>query len=146
MSLIIRSPICICSLWFTYACGDRPYGRSPHAYVNQRLQIQLELLMMSDIRLEICWALNELWNNKFRYQVASCWLLLLSQNCTEVYNLVKIRRMRIVRWVPLLYITTLYIVTYNCANDWQQSESINVRRRSSSRVAHNSLIVFDHSY
>ena len=26
MSLIIRSPNCICSLWFTYACGDRPYS------------------------------------------------------------------------------------------------------------------------
>ena len=55
------------------------YGRSPHAYVNQRLQIQLGLLMMSDIPLETCWAFNELWNNKFRYQVASLWLLLL--NC-----------------------------------------------------------------
>jgi len=22
--LIIRSSNCICSLWFTYACGDRP--------------------------------------------------------------------------------------------------------------------------
>jgi len=30
------------------------YGRSPHAYVNQRLQIQLELLMMSGIPLETC--------------------------------------------------------------------------------------------
>ena len=28
------------------------YGRSPHAYVNQRVQIQLGLLMMSDIPLE----------------------------------------------------------------------------------------------
>ena len=54
------------------------YGRSPHAYVNQRLQIQLGLLMISDIPLETCWAFNVLWNNKFRYQVASCWLLLLS--------------------------------------------------------------------
>jgi len=35
------------------------YGRSPHAYVNQRLQIQLELLMMSDVPLEACWAFNE---------------------------------------------------------------------------------------
>ena len=25
-SLIIRSSNCICSLWFTYACGDRPTG------------------------------------------------------------------------------------------------------------------------
>jgi len=30
------------------------YGWSPHAYVNQRLQIQLELLMMSDVPLETC--------------------------------------------------------------------------------------------
>jgi hypothetical protein len=30
------------------------YGRSPHTYVNQRLQIQLELLMMSGMLLETC--------------------------------------------------------------------------------------------
>jgi len=35
------------------------YGRSPHAYVNQRLQIQLEFLMMSDVTLETCWVFNE---------------------------------------------------------------------------------------
>jgi len=34
------------------------YGRSPHAYVNQRLQIQLGLLMMSDMLLKTCWAFN----------------------------------------------------------------------------------------
>jgi hypothetical protein len=53
-------PNCICSLWFTYACGEwelrLDYGRSQHAYVNQRLQIQLELLMMSGVPLETCWA------------------------------------------------------------------------------------------
>jgi len=27
MSLIIRSLNCICSFWFTYACGDRPWYR-----------------------------------------------------------------------------------------------------------------------
>jgi hypothetical protein len=54
------------------------YGRSPHVYVNQRLQIQLELLMMSSMPLETCWAFNERWNNKFYYKVASCWLFLLS--------------------------------------------------------------------
>ena len=54
------------------------YGRSPHAYVNQRLQVQLELLMMSGMPLETCWAFNERWNNKFCYKVASCWLFLLS--------------------------------------------------------------------
>jgi len=34
------------------------YGRSPHAYVNQSLQIQLELLMMREMPLETCWAFN----------------------------------------------------------------------------------------
>jgi hypothetical protein len=54
------------------------YSWSPHAYVNQRLQIQLELLMMSGVPLETCWAFNERWNNKFYYKVVSCWLFLLS--------------------------------------------------------------------
>jgi hypothetical protein len=56
------------------------YGRSPHAYVNQRLQIQLELLMMGGVPLETCCAVNEQWNNKFCCNVASCWLFLLSYN------------------------------------------------------------------
>jgi len=34
------------------------------------LQIQLELLMMSDVTLETCWDFMNKWNNKFRYQVA----------------------------------------------------------------------------
>jgi hypothetical protein len=55
------------------------YGRSPHGYVNQRLQIQLELLMMWGVPLETCWAFNERWNNKFYYKFASCWLFLLNQ-------------------------------------------------------------------
>ena len=58
--------------------GTQAYGRSLHAYVNQRLQIQLELLMMSSMPLETCWVFNERWNNKFYYKVASCWLFLLS--------------------------------------------------------------------
>jgi hypothetical protein len=46
---------CICSLWFICPCGDRPLprlsgsfplslgnGRSPHGYINQRLQIQFK--------------------------------------------------------------------------------------------------------
>jgi hypothetical protein len=58
-------------------------GRSPHAYVNHRLQIQLELLMMGGVPLETCWAFNEWWNNKFCYKVASCWLFLL--DCLFIY-------------------------------------------------------------
>jgi len=33
--------------------------------------------MMSGMPLETCWAFNKLWNNKFYYKVASCWLFLL---------------------------------------------------------------------
>jgi len=75
------------TIWFNKICRDKQptpnyinitiNGRSPHAYVNQRLQIQLELLMMSGMPLETCWAFNERWNTKFYYKVASCWLFLL---------------------------------------------------------------------
>jgi hypothetical protein len=60
------------------------YGRSPHAYVNQRLQIQLELLMMSAVPLEICWAFNGRWNNKFCYKVASFWLFILRKGMSYI--------------------------------------------------------------
>jgi len=69
------------------------YGRSPHAYVNQRLQIQLELLMMSGVPLETCWAFNERWNNKFCYKAASCWLFLL--NHTTMHGSVNIKTMNV---------------------------------------------------
>ena len=63
------------------------YDQSPHAYVSQRLQIKLELLMMSGIPLETCSAFNERWNNKFCYKVASCWLFLLNHNlCCSLRN------------------------------------------------------------
>jgi len=47
------------AIWFNKTCRDKQltpnyYERSPHAYVNQRLQIQLKLLIMSDIMLETC--------------------------------------------------------------------------------------------
>ena len=75
----------ICSLWFICPCGDQPLPRRlpfptqpwqrPHGHINQRLQIELELLMMSGVPLETCWAFNKLWNNKFYYKAASCWYL-----------------------------------------------------------------------
>ena len=65
------------------------YGRSPHAYVNQRLQIQLELLMMNGMPLETCWVFNERWNNKFNYKVASCWLFI--QSHTTVHGSMNIK-------------------------------------------------------
>ena len=60
------------AIWFNKNCRDKQltpnyinitinefplrldYGRSPHAYVNQRLQKQLELLMMSGMPFETC--------------------------------------------------------------------------------------------
>ena len=76
-------PLVYICMWWTAVVKSEwelrlDYSRSPHAYVNQRLQIQLELLMMSCMLLETCWAFNEWWNNKFYYKVASCWLFLLS--------------------------------------------------------------------
>jgi hypothetical protein len=67
--------------------------------VNQRLQIQLELLMMSGIPLETCWAFNERWNNKFCYRVASCWLFLL--NHTTMHGSINIKYITIVIFLPL---------------------------------------------
>jgi hypothetical protein len=67
-----------CGLHTQWVRTQIDYGRSPHAYENQRLQIQLDLLMKSGMPLETCWAFNEQWNNKFQYKVASCSLFLLS--------------------------------------------------------------------
>jgi len=81
---------CICSLWFIYPCDDRPLPRlsgkwipishSALATVGHHMGIttrgckySLELLNMSGVPLETCWAFKKLWNNKFYYKAASCW-------------------------------------------------------------------------
>ena len=90
------------AIWFNKSCREFPlrldYGRSPHAYVNQRLQIQLELLMMSYVPLETCWAFNERWNNKFCYKVASCWLFPL--NHTAMHGSMNIKFVVLVPSTP----------------------------------------------
>jgi len=48
------------------------YGRSPHAYVNQRLQIQLEFLMMRGMPLETCWAFNWVPTQTWLRPVTTC--------------------------------------------------------------------------
>jgi hypothetical protein len=78
------------------------YGRSPHAYVNQRLQIQLELPMMSGMLLKTCWAFNERWNNKFYYKVASCWLFLLSHTAMHGSMNIKLIELFSSSWI-LIY-------------------------------------------
>jgi len=79
------APNCICSLWYIYSYGDRPLSRlGGNSTTGHHMRIQtrgskhsLELLMMSEMRIETCWAFNKFWNNKFYYKVASCWLCLL---------------------------------------------------------------------
>jgi hypothetical protein len=92
------------------------YGRSPHAYVNQRLQIELELLMMSGVPLETCWASNKRFNNKFCYKVASCWLFLL--NHTAMHGSINIK--------------FLHVLCTNCTKFWR--EILYERSRASETV------------
>ena len=91
-SLSSGDPNCICSLWFIYPCGDRPLSRlggshpakttaGHHMGIKTRgRKYGLELLMMSCMLLETCWAFNKFWNNKFYYKVASWWLFILIQS------------------------------------------------------------------
>jgi hypothetical protein len=44
---------------------------------------------MSDVPLKTCSAFNKFWNNKFYYNVASCWLFLLIH--TTVHGYVNIK-------------------------------------------------------
>ena len=51
--------------------------RQPQTYVKPETVITVfELLMISGVSLETCWAIKKHWNNKFYYTVASCWLFL----------------------------------------------------------------------
>jgi len=52
-------------------------GRLPQTYVKSEAAITVfELLMMGGLSPETCWEIKKLWNNKFYYTVASCWLFL----------------------------------------------------------------------
>ena len=76
--LIIRSsklylqPLVHIPMWWP-AVVSLDNGRSPHGYINQRLQIQFRVLMMSGVPLETCWAFSKLWNNKFYYKTVYFW-------------------------------------------------------------------------
>jgi len=66
------------------------HGRSPQTYVNQKLQIQLRFLMMSDITLETCWTINVLWNNKIPLLSRILLVIATSQAMSVVVNLLKL--------------------------------------------------------
>jgi len=55
--------------------GQRPV--TIWVYKPEGCKYSLELLMMSGMPLETCWAFKKNWNNKFYYKVASCWLFLI---------------------------------------------------------------------
>jgi hypothetical protein len=142
------------------------YGRSPHAYVNQRMQresswwwavcrskhveplmnggiinsitktavptqtwlrpvticvckpeaAKTELLMMSGVPFETCWAFNERWNNTFYYKVASCWLFILSH--TTMHGSMDIRKKN-----SYLYSGNERIIPNSCRHKWHREPS-----------------------
>jgi len=48
-------------------------GRLPQTYVKPETAITVfELLMMSGVSPETCWAIKKHWNNEFYFMVASC--------------------------------------------------------------------------
>jgi len=65
---------CICNLWFICPYGDRLLPRLSGKWISHSgCKYSLELLMMSGVPLETCWAFKKLWNTKFYYKSASCW-------------------------------------------------------------------------
>jgi len=85
-----------------------------HGYKNQRLQTQLELLMMSGVPLETCWAFNKLWNNMCYSKAASCWyfywVILLLVNIQTNF---KLSMFRAVRQVTIYIHINCTIIRYN---------------------------------
>jgi len=66
----------VIGIGFPTQLWQRPVTTCVYIYI-RGCKYSLELLMMSGVPLETCWAFNKFWNNKFYYKVASCWLFLL---------------------------------------------------------------------
>ena len=82
---------CNCSLWFyvRFWLLSHRSGRQPKTYVKPKAAITVfELLMMSVVSLETCWAIKKHWNNKFYYTVASCWFFSMRfiLRCTDPWT------------------------------------------------------------
>jgi len=68
---------CNCSLWFLHAFVVAGNCWKPQTYVKPEAAITVfELLMMSGVSLETCWAIKKHSNDKVYYTVSSCWLFL----------------------------------------------------------------------
>jgi hypothetical protein len=54
---------------------------------------------MSGAPFETCWAVNECWNNNFRYKVAFCWLFILSHTTMHGSMNIKVNDLREQNWL-----------------------------------------------
>jgi hypothetical protein len=59
-----------------YVCSWRQLPATTNVCKTRGCNYSFELLMMSGVSLETCWAIKKHWNNKFYYTVASHWLFL----------------------------------------------------------------------
>ena len=121
-----EAPNCIFSLCFIYLCGDRPLsrlgwnsvptqpGQRPVTTWVYKLEAtnSLELLMMSDMPLETCWAFNKFWNNKFYYKFATCWLFLLIH--TTMHEFMNIKSICTSNNVFLFHLLLTFAVFLSC--------------------------------
>jgi len=62
-----------CQGWVGTAHSALATAGHPMGMWARGCKYSLELLMISGVPLETCWAFKELWNNKFYYKAAYCW-------------------------------------------------------------------------
>jgi hypothetical protein len=79
-SKLYFQPLVYISMWWPAVVKAEWENHSALATTGHHMGIQsrgckysLELLMMSGVLLETCWASNKLWSNKFYYKAACCW-------------------------------------------------------------------------
>ena len=79
---------CNCALWFYIRLWlSHDSCRQSQTYEQPEGAITVfELLMMSGVSLETCWAIKKYWNNKFYYTFASCWLFLCDLYCDAPFH------------------------------------------------------------
>jgi hypothetical protein len=71
-----RAKNCNCRLCFTYVCRCHTLQATTNVCKTRGFNYSFELLMMSIVSLETCWAIKKHWYNKFYYTAASFWLFL----------------------------------------------------------------------
>jgi len=77
--------------------------------------------MVSGMPLETCWAFNKIWNNKFYYKVASCWLFPLIHTTMHGSMSVKFKlflALNVARFNPLVLLIRFSIETKASMEYW----------------------------